>query len=146
MRTYKRNSPHAAARIVAISLLADGHLGCEEIIALERLQLSQRLGMSADEFEKVIRELCEDLMMTPHLNWGDTCRPNSEIMRHVISELADARLRSEVMSLCQTAVHADNHVSAGESAFLLALSHAWQLPAGIAPAHSRQVAVPATCR
>ncbi len=36
MRTYPTNSPEAAARIVALALLADGHLSLIEIDALER--------------------------------------------------------------------------------------------------------------
>ena len=37
MRTYARSSPYAAARIVALTLLADGYLCKTELDALDRL-------------------------------------------------------------------------------------------------------------
>ena len=37
MRTYPTNSPQSAARIVALTLVADGHVSPEELDALERL-------------------------------------------------------------------------------------------------------------
>lgn len=46
MRTYPRNSPQAAARIVALAMLADGHVCRSEIEALERCDAAARLGLS----------------------------------------------------------------------------------------------------
>ena len=38
MRTYPHNSPQAAARIVALAMLADGQLCVEEILVLDYVQ------------------------------------------------------------------------------------------------------------
>ena len=39
MRSYPKNSPQAAARIVALVLIADGHVSQSEIDALNHLQV-----------------------------------------------------------------------------------------------------------
>jgi hypothetical protein len=128
MRSYRCNSPQAAARIVAVSLLADGHLGSDELAALKRERLSERLGLQAGEFEMLMQALCEDLMSATHMDWGDLCPVKSGVVRQLAAELTDSRLRIEVLSLCRTAIEADNHIAAGESAALVALADAWRLP------------------
>ena len=128
MRTYQCNSPQAAGRLVALSLLADGHVSSHELKALRDARLAERLGLAPDEFPKIVQGLCEDLMSVAHLNWGDLCLPNSEVMQHLITELKDPQMRAEVISLCKVAVEADRHVAQGEIDVLRAFEQAWQLP------------------
>ena len=45
MRHYPPNSPHAAGRIVAMALLADGHLSRLELDVLDRMELHTQLGL-----------------------------------------------------------------------------------------------------
>ena len=45
MRTYSTGSPHAAARVVALTLLADGHLCQTELDALDQLDVPRQLGL-----------------------------------------------------------------------------------------------------
>ncbi len=125
MRTYSRNSPQAAGRIVAMSLLADGHLSSDELTALAREQISERLGLKPGEFGAILHALCEDLTASTHLSWRDACQVDSEIMQIVTQELQDPALRAEVLRLCHAAVYADNHVAESESAMLAALARAW---------------------
>ena len=44
MRSYPRNSPEAAARIVALVLISDGNVCRTEIEALQRLEVERELG------------------------------------------------------------------------------------------------------
>ena len=46
MRSYPRNSPEAAARIVALVLISDGHVCRSEIETLHRLQIERELGLA----------------------------------------------------------------------------------------------------
>jgi hypothetical protein len=130
MRTYAINSPQAAARLVALSLLADGHVGRDEFIALEQAGFTERLGLSADQFDAVMQGLCEDLMAASHLNWGNLCRPDSEILRQLAGELTDPRKRADVLELCKTAAQADRHIAEGEFLLLNGLANAWQMSSG----------------
>jgi hypothetical protein len=126
MRTYAFNSPKAAGRIVAIALLADGHLSSEELSALYRARIAERLGLAPGEFSAILQELCEDLLTTSHLNWSDACKVDSNVMQQVMRELEDPVLRAEVLNLCHVAVYADRHVADTEAALLASLSRAWQ--------------------
>ena len=126
MRTYTCNSPQAAGRIVAIALLADGHLSSEELAALHRARIADRLGLAPGEFGKIVQGLCEDLLTSSHLNWSDACKLDSNVMQHVMRELDDPELRAEVLNLCHVAVYADRHVADTEVALLASLSRAWQ--------------------
>jgi uncharacterized tellurite resistance protein B-like protein len=130
MRTYKPDSPQAAARLIALALLADGHVSASELDALDEARLSHRLGLAPGEFRSIIRDLCEDLMVTSHLNWGNLCRPESDVMSQLMFELRDPRIQTEVIDLCKTAMLADDHVSEHEYALLHAFSRAWRMPCG----------------
>ncbi|QGZ63688.1 tellurite resistance TerB family protein [Paraburkholderia acidisoli] len=127
MRTYTCNSPQAAGRIVAIAMLADGHLSNDELVAVHRARVAERLGLAPGEFGSIMQGLCEDLLLTnAHLNWSDACKLDSDVMQQVMLELDDPALRSKVLNLCHVAVYADGHVAETETALLAALSRAWQ--------------------
>ena len=45
MRSYPRNSPEAAARIVALMLISDGHVCSSEFDILKQLGAERELGL-----------------------------------------------------------------------------------------------------
>ena len=61
----------AAGRLVALSLLADGHVSSDGLKALGDAQFTERLGLAPGEFATIVQGLCEDLMLVAHLNWGE---------------------------------------------------------------------------
>jgi hypothetical protein len=63
MRTYPCNSPEAAARIVALVLIADGHVCRSEFDAMNQLDAHAELGLPPDTLPRVVHTLCEDLLM-----------------------------------------------------------------------------------
>ncbi|WP_028223430.1 tellurite resistance TerB family protein [Paraburkholderia oxyphila] len=126
MRTYTSNSPQAAGRIVAIALLADGHLCTRELAAVHRARMADRLGLAPGEFGTILQDLCEDLLTNAHLNWSDACKLDSNVMQQVMCELEDPALRAEVLSLCLVAVHADRHLTDSEAELVNALANAWR--------------------
>jgi len=130
MRTYKCDTPQAAARLVALCLLADSHVSTDELKALDEAGLAEKFGLAPGEFQTVMQGLCEDLTLSAHMDWGQLCAPNSELMQQLVAELKNTRMRRDVMHLCKIAAQADNHVSEGESAVLAAYARAWQMPAG----------------
>lgn len=62
MRSYPRNSPEAAARIVALIMVADGHVSRSEITALDRLHASTRFGLAHADTAQCCAGFTEDLM------------------------------------------------------------------------------------
>ncbi len=125
MRTYPVDSPRAAARIVALAALADGHLDAAEIDALEKRCARSRLGLGPAEFREVIHALCEDLLSTADHNWSAACRVDRQTLAELMAEIEDPDLRHTVLELCVATVEADAHVADGEALILQAALEHW---------------------
>ncbi len=127
MRSYPTDSPRAAARIVALTLLADGHLAKAELDLLERVAAHAQLGLTRDELHGVLHEFCEDLLASAHLSWGDACRVDARTLAQLMAEVADPALRLRVLQLCVRIVQADGAIDDGESIVLNAAVEHWGL-------------------
>lgn len=127
MRTYPRNSPQAAGRIVAIAMLADGHLAPVELEALVHQPAFEKLGLSRAALHEVIHGLCEDLLWTAGLTWSDVCHVDPGTLASVMSEVDDRVLQFAVLQCCATVVEADGHVAPGESIALTSAVDHWSL-------------------
>ena len=127
MRTYRINSPQAAARIVGLAMLADGHMCKAELDVLDRLGVHRPLGLHAEELHVVVHALCEDLIAPAHLTWADACRVDPRTLAEMMAEVDDPELRLAVLSLCVAVVEADGHVAEGESIVLGAAVEHWGL-------------------
>ena len=134
MRSYPRNSPQAAARIVALALLADGHLGGRELAMLERHEAHARLGLTRAEFQEVLRHLAEDQLATGTGHWSGTSRIEEAVLSLVLAEVEAPELRQTVLALCLAVTQADNHFSDGELVVLATAIRRWRLePAAAGP-------------
>ena len=118
MRSYPANSPEAAARIVALALVADGHVSLIEIDTLQRQDIACRLGLSAEAFREVLHGLCEDLLVQSPRVWNDTARIDPRLIGDLLDEVDDPGLCTELIHLCRTVVEADAHVADGEALML----------------------------
>lgn len=127
MRHYPKNSPQAAARIVALALLADGHLCKRELDVLDQLDAHGQLGLAQDELHAVAHSFCEDLLATAHGNWGTAFQLDAGTLSQLLSDIDDPVLRRQVLALCTAIVDADQHVADGESLVLLAAVEQWGL-------------------
>jgi uncharacterized tellurite resistance protein B-like protein len=127
MRTYPNNSPQAAARIVALAMLADGDVCKAELDVLDRLDADRQLGLQPEELYAVVHGLCEDLLSTAQLTWADACRVDPRTLVELLAEVNDAELRLKVLRLCVSVVEADGQVAEGESVMLVAAVEHWGL-------------------
>lgn len=125
MRTYPKNSPHAAARIVALTMLADGHLCKTEMDVLDHMHAHTQLGISPSELQVVVQDLCEDLFSTSQQSWGAACLDPATLAA-LLAEIDDRELRFLVMELCVAVVEADAHAAEGEAIVLTAMHEHWR--------------------
>ena len=125
MRSYPLNSPQAAARIVALAMVADGQLGQAEVDVLVRLNAPARLGLLPSELHLVVRGLCEDLLLS--LEPGDLsmCHVDERMLAQLMAEIDDPKLRRKVLGLSVAVVEADSHVTDGEALVLVAAVEHW---------------------
>jgi hypothetical protein len=130
MRNYPRNSPQAAARIVALTLLADGHIAKAEVDTLDRVDTGKVLGLSRRELEAVLQTFCEDLLSAAHLTWADTCRVDPTTLGQLMAEIDDPALQQRLLDLCLALADADAHLAEGEGIVLEAACQHWRLQPG----------------
>lgn len=125
LRPYPRNGPSAAARIVALALIANGRIKAVEMAALDALKAHEALGLSRARWHAVIDELCADLLRA--MDGAGDCAIDSAMLDRVLAEVDDPQLQRVVLRLCAAVVHADRQVDDGESFVLLAALERWAL-------------------
>ena len=127
MRSYPANSPQAAARIVALTLVADGDIGDAEIEWLDRLIVHEQLGLARHELHAVLDTFCEDLLSSDQLKWADACPVDERTLADLMGEIQDPALRLKLLRLCVELAEVDAHVDDGESIVLVAAVEHWGL-------------------
>lgn len=127
MRSYPHNSPQAAARIVALTMLADGNLSKAELDVLDRLGVHDQIGLDRDALHQVLHAFCEDLLSTAHLTWADSCRIDPRTLAALMAEIDDPELRVKLLRICASVIEADAHVADGEAIVLGAAVEHWGL-------------------
>lgn len=129
MRRYPHNSPQAAARLVALGLLADGSISEAELHALRDCAAHIRLGLGVDELEQVIAELLEDLAAAARTHPDGVIELTPRLVGRLMAEIDDRQLRHEVMDLTLRIAHADRHIHPGEAAVMASSRIRWAMPA-----------------
>lgn len=126
MRTYPVNSPQAAARLLAMALVADGNYALSEIKALDRLDAARQLGLPPQDLRAVIEAFCEDLLTGAQGEWLGSSQLDTTTRQALLAEVTDTALRAKIVALCVAVVEADGHLADGETAMLDSLTRAWR--------------------
>lgn len=125
MRSYPRNSPEAAARIVALVLIADGHVCRSEIDALNLLDAPRELGLDADGMPRIVQTLCEDLLMGDTGGGSMLGGVDDSALASLLAEVDDPALQHKVLRLAVAAALGDRHLADGETLVLEAARRQW---------------------
>jgi len=127
MRSYPHNSPQAAARIVALLLIADGHVSRAEMDALYGRDIERELGLPPGDFAQVLHTLCEDLLMGMRDRRLLTDSIDDTALAALLAEVTDAPLRQKVLYFADAAATADRHVAPAEAWVMGAALQQWHL-------------------
>jgi len=127
MRPYPRNSPRAAARIVALTLLADGHLQPVELSSMEGLLGHQRLGLRRYELHAVLNDFCNDLLEEARATRNDDCHITPALIELLLADIDEPALQRQVLALCAGVARADGRLDEGESLVLGAAVEQWRI-------------------
>ena len=127
MRSYPTNSPQAAARIIALTVVADRDIAQAEIEWLDRLAVHEQLGLARHEMHALLDTFCEDLLSSGQLPWADTCPVDERTLADLMGEIQDPALRLKLLRLCVDVAEVDAHVDDGESIVLVAAVEHWGL-------------------
>ena len=128
MRSYPADSPQAAARLVVLAMLADGHLDRDELARAEALGVHEQLGLDRAGWHAVLHGFCEDLLSSVGLAWGGACQVDPATLQSLLAEVRDPALRERVLALCLEVAEADGRLTEGEGQVLAHAGLAWRLP------------------
>jgi hypothetical protein len=125
MSVYPRNSPQAAARILALTMISDGKMQASELLALEDNDANCKLSISAGQWQDVVHDLCADLLLSTKR--GNQCIIDAHLIEGLLDAVDDISLQRRVLRLCAIVAHADGEIHDGESVVLLAAVDRWGL-------------------
>ena len=125
MRNYPCNSPEAAARLVALVLIADGHVCRSEIEALDHCGAEHELGLAPDAMPRILQTLCEDLLLGADASGSLVAHIDESALASLMAEVSDPSLRAKVVRLAMAVAKADRHLADGEALVLEAASRHW---------------------
>jgi len=137
MRSYPRNSPEAAARIVALVLISDGHVCRSEMEALKQHHVERELGLAPGAFAEVLRTLCEDLLMGAYAGGSLMCSVDEPTLASLLAEVDEPGLQRRVFLLAQAAAAADRHLADAEDLVVAAARRHWPIEVPSMPAAAR---------
>lgn len=127
MRSYPRNSPEAAARIVALVLIADGNVCRSEFDTLNQLDAPRELGLEPDGMPRIVQSLCEDLLMGAHSGGCMMAGVDASALESLMAEVDEPALQRKVLRLAVAAALANQHLADGEALVLAAARRQWGL-------------------
>lgn len=125
MRHYETNSRPAATRLLALTVLADGGLDHNEIDTLMHADLARRLGLGSVEFERILREYCDDLMLSASYLDGMRLKVSDEVLDLLLEDIADPALQLALLHTMQDIVSADGVETSAEVDVLARAIEKW---------------------
>jgi hypothetical protein len=130
VRSYPHNSPEAAARIVALVLISDGHVCSSEFDILKQLGAERELGLEPQLLPHIVHTLCEELLASGYATGSLMDNVDDSTLASLMAEISDPALQRTVLRLSLAAARADGHLADGEAVVLKAAQHHWQLVDG----------------
>lgn len=129
MRLCATDSPDAVCRLLALSMIVDGHMAPSEIKALEHSAILERLGVDADTFDDAVMTLCEELLETARRHDRADIEIDNAMLDRLLDEVADPLLRMHVLKAMLDIVHADRRIDSREHLLLRRAQRKWSAPA-----------------
>lgn len=121
------DSPQAAARIIALAMVADGHIGDDELALLDRLGVHEQLELSREAMYDVMRAFCREVLSNPRSAWLHDCPLDEREVEQLMAKVQSPALRQRVLGLCLQIAEVDGEVAPGESLVLNAAVEHWGL-------------------
>ena len=137
MRSYPRNSPEAAARIVALVLISDGHVCSSEFDILKQLGAERELGLVPHLLPHIVHTLCEELLQGGYETGSLMGNVDDSTLASLMAEISDPALQRTVLRLSLAAARAEGHLADGETLVVEAAQRHWKLVDGDEPSATK---------
>jgi hypothetical protein len=124
-RHCPRNSPRAAARIVALALISNGEIKPSELFELDAIRAHEQLGLTKQQWHDVVDEM--SVCLQESARQARHARVDARLIARLLDDVDDVVVQRLVLRLCTAVIHADNQVDDGESTVLRAAIDRWDL-------------------
>ncbi len=127
MRTYPNNSPHAAGRLLALTMIVDGNLAPSELDALADSDILDHVDLDQEGFRHLLQELCED-MLAGAAHGVVQLAPS--VQDSLLREISDPILRRRLLQAMWQIADADGWLADGEAVLLARAGALWGAETG----------------
>ncbi len=118
MRSYQTDSSEAMARILALSMLADGGIDQSEIEVIADTKILKKLGITGSQFQVVVHMLCEDMLQCMRGYDYGKIELDRNVIDQLLSEVMTPRLQKQLLRVMLAVVDADGKMSDGEAVLI----------------------------
>lgn len=125
MRHYPSDSPEAMGRLVALTLMADGAIDASELKQLDHKDTVRRLGLNEASFDKLIHELCDDMLSSAHRTPAGHLELDVKNIDLLLAEVEHPLLQKQVLRMMLDIVNADSELSGGEAVLVAEAMKFW---------------------
>lgn len=127
MRSYATNSPHAAGRLLALTMVVDGNLAHSELVALDRTRILSHVSLDHDAFQQLLQELCDDLLTNAT---HGVVHVDASLIDAILTEIDHPELRRHLLRAMWNIADADGWLADGEAVLLARASAMWGAETG----------------
>ena len=125
MHAYQTNSPEAVSRILALTMIVDGHLSPSEVRAMHHSKYLEQVQIDDETFDRTLRELCEDLLDAAANRHAGMVEIDPRLMDALLLDLRDPLLQIRVWRTMVDIIHADGHLDGREATLVRRAARAW---------------------
>jgi len=122
MRSYPKNSPQAAGRILALMMIVDGNLASSELQALDRSKILDHIDLETSAFQRLLQDLCDD-MLTSTLH--GSVQLSNTVIDSLLEEITEPDLRRKLLHTMWKIADADDWLADGEAVLLARAGTMW---------------------
>ncbi len=127
MRHYPSDSPETMARIVALALMSDGAIDLSEIESLERHEIVERLGLDQPQFDKVVHEFCEDMLVYAHRSASGQLELDQDDITKLLGDIRNPLLQKKLLRAMLDIVNADGRLAGSEALLVSKAMKQWEI-------------------
>lgn len=136
MKTHANDSPQALARVLALSMIVDGHVSPSEVRAFGGAPFLEQVGIDADTFDRALQDLCEDLLDAAPRRPGGLVEIDAALLDGVLAEIRDPLLQICMLKTMLDIVDADGLLDNRETLLVRRAARRWfRQPYAAAPAN-----------
>lgn len=132
MRSYPKNSPRAAGRLLALTMIVDGNVAPSELKAIYRSRILEHIDLDDDEFDAVLHELCNDLLATAR---HDTVEVDTDTIDAFLDDVDSPELRRNLLRAMWKLADADGWLADSEAIVLNRAAVRWGAETGFVTRH-----------